>query len=264
MNMLGFYQRGDSVLHCISPSSLVTSYFILLIAVVMLSSSLPGIVLSIHLIIILCSYGGIALLPAVRALWRFRAFMITIFLMNAFFQPAAEPLFSWWIITLSSDGMMIGLRMIATIVLVTLLSSLLTAVATPLKITDGLRALLHPFSYLHLRTDEIALIISIAITMIPVLAREGRYIMLSSRSRGFAVHGNKIKERVLSFVPLVLPLFLSAFRKADDLTSAMEARGYRGEYGRKRKKVHYAKADVLSIILSILVFAGAAALGGVY
>ena len=264
MNMLGAYQKGTSVLHRLSPSALVASYLLFLISIILLSTRVIGIGISLLLVILLYRTGGIKLKGAFKSLWKFRVFIVTVFLLNACFQPSGSPLFTWWFVTISLDGAMIGLRMIATVVLVTLLSTLLTSVATPVAITDGLKSLLHPLSYLHLKTDEVAAVISLAITMIPVLARESRLILLSSLSRGAAVKDGKLREKALSFVPMVLPLFLAAFRKADELSLAMEARGYSGERNRTKRKSHYSKSDACAVMISILFSMSVITLKGVF
>ena len=207
---------------------------------------------------------AVPLMPSIRTLWRFRAFFITVFLMNAFFQPSDDPYLSWWIVMFSSDGIIMGARMVLSVILLTLLSSLLTAVATPIAITDGLRTLLHPLSILRIPVDEASAIVSIAISFIPVLAAESRSIMLSAASRGAVPEGRKAKERALSLIPLALPLFLSAFRRADELAAAMEARGYRGERLRRRRiSLSFGGREAFSLLLSISLLIGAIALKGV-
>ena len=263
MNLLGAYVPGSSPLHRIDPCIRMLSFSIIF-ASIAISDSICGYLLSLAAVVLLYRIAAVPLMPSVRSLWRFRAFFITVFLMNAFFQPSDDPYLSWWIVVFSSDGMLMGARMVLSVILLTLLSSLLTAVATPIAITDGLRTLLHPLSILRIPVDEASAIVSIAISFIPVLAAESRSIMLSAASRGAVPEGRRAKERALSLIPLVLPLFLSAFRRADELATAMEARGYRGERVRRRRiSLVFGRREAFSLLISISLLIGAIALKGV-
>ena len=142
-----------------------------------------------------------------------------------------------------------GLRMVISVILMVVLSSLLTAVATPVSIADGLRTVLHPLSFIGIPVDQAAMIVSAAISFIPVLASESESILLACRSRGAVPEGKNSIARARSLVPLVLPVFLAAFRRADELSLAMEARGYRGEKGRTRRKgMHVGKAEIIMLL----------------
>ena len=264
MNLLGAYVPGSSLLHRLDPAVRIVAFSLIFSALIAASGSAAGYVLGCLVLILLYRAGGIPVRPVIRAMIRFRAFFITVFLMNAFFQPSPEPIFSCWIVTFSVHGIKAGLRMVLSVVLLSALASLLTAVATPVGITDGLRTVLHPLSLLRIPVDEASFIISVAIGLIPVLAAESEAILLSGEARGAIPGGRRLRDRALSVVPLALPVFLAAFRRVDELALAMEARGYAGEKGRRRNtRIHFGRDEAAALIVSVLIAAGAAALEGV-
>ena len=264
MNLLGSYVPLSSPLHTLDNTVRILDFILLFAAFTIASGHIARYILSAIVLAFLFRVGGIRLVPVIRSFWRFRQFLLTVFLMNAFFQPSERPYFSWWIITFSLDGIMFGIRMIMSVLLLTALASLLTQTATPIEITDGLRGLLHPLSYLRLPVDEASSIISIAISFIPVLSAESEAIMLSARARGAVPGGKKIKDRALSIIPLALPLFIAAFRRADETATAMEARGYGGKRGRSKSiKIRIGRREILSFLFSLIILLGAIALKGV-
>ena len=125
--------------------------------------------------------------------------------------------------------------------------------ASSIPITDGIRTLLHPLSYLHIPVDEAASVLSIAISLIPIIAGESREIILSEKARGVIPEDNgKAKARALSVAPLIIPLFLAAFRRAENLGTAMEARGYQsGGKSRRRLRLSIGKNEIMLLVFSI-------------
>lgn len=263
MNLLGSYIPSSSPLHRMDPTVRIIVFIMLFSSILVASGSLVGYVISSAVIVLFYFIAHVPLIPAIRSFWRFRVFFVTIFLMNAFFQPSPDSYFSWWIVTFSSYGIMTGMKMVMSVLLLTSLSALLTATATPLAITEGLRTLFHPLSFFHIPVDEASSIISMAISLIPVLASESNDILLSARARGAVPEGKKAKEKALSLVPLAVPLFLAAFRRADMLSDAMLARGYSG--GRMMKNIHisFGRREAVSLLLAIAILLSAIALKGV-
>ena len=247
MNLLGAYNPGSSLLHRLDAGVRVIVFSLFAASILLLDGY--GFIIWLAMLLLLYRASGVPILPQLRSIGRFRAFFITVFLMNAFFQPSSDSFFSWWIITFSWRGIAMGLRMVISVILMVVLSSLLTAVATPVSIADGLRTVLHPLSFIGIPVDQAAMIVSAAISFIPVLASESESILLACRSRGAVPEGKNSIARARSLVPLVLPVFLAAFRRADELSLAMEARGYRGEKGRTRRKgMHVGKAEIIMLL----------------
>ena len=160
-------------------------------------------------------------------------------------------------ISLAGLGVLMGLDMVLRVAFAVLLSAALTSSSTPVSITDGLRTSLHPLSYLRIPVDEAASAISIAITLIPLISSESREIILASSARGIRVETEgKLKAKAHSLAPLVIPLFLAAFRKAENLGMAMEARGYSSGMRKSRRKnsVRIGRSEILFLILSFSIF----------
>ena len=261
MNFKGSYIPGTSLLHRLDSAVRMIS-FILLFAAIAMSSGIGGYLCSFLILLLAYRAGGIRLFPAIRSLAAFWAFFLTVFLMNAFFQPSEEPIFSWWFITFSMHGIGMGASMVMSVILLVLLSSLLTATATPVGITSGLSTLLHPLSFIGVPADEAASIVSIAITFVPVLAAESESILMAGRARGASPGGKSLRAEAHSLVPLVLPVFLSAFRRADELSDAMESRGW-STFRRKRKvRIAIGRDEAIALAYSAAALAAALIIKG--
>ena len=252
MNMLGSYIPSDSFLHRQDDTTRLLS-FILLFILIASSEGIAGYIVSFAVILIVYRMGKLSLMNTLRSMKRFNAFFITVFAMNAFFQPSDDPIFSFWFIVFSLRGIILGFDMVLRVIFAVFLSAALTASSTPIAITDGIRTLLHPLSYLHIPVDEAASVLSIAISLIPIIAGESREIILSERARGVIPEDNgKAKARALSVAPLIIPLFLAAFRRAENLGTAMEARGYQsGGKSRRRIRLSVGKNEIMLIAFSI-------------
>ena len=252
MNMLGSYIPSDSFLHRQDDTIRLLS-FILLFILIATSEGIAGYIVSFAVILIVYRMGKLSLMNTLRSMKRFNAFFITVFAMNAFFQPSDDPIFSFWFIVFSLRGIILGFDMVLRVIFAVFLSAALTASSTPIAITDGIRTLLHPLSYLHIPVDEAASVLSIAISLIPIIAGESREIILSEKARGVIPEDNgKAKARALSVAPLIIPLFLAAFRRAENLGTAMEARGYQsGGKSRRRIRLSVGKNEIMLIAFSI-------------
>ena len=250
--MLGSYIPSDSFLHRQDDTIRLLS-FILLFILIASSEGIAGYIVSFAVILIVYRMGKLSLMNTLRSMKRFNAFFITVFAMNAFFQPSDDPIFSFWFIVFSLRGIILGFDMVLRVIFAVFLSAALTASSTPIAITDGIRTLLHPLSYLHIPVDEAASVLSIAISLIPIIAGESREIILSERARGVIPEDNgKAKARALSVAPLIIPLFLAAFRRAENLGTAMEARGYQsGGKSRRRIRLSVGKNEIMLIAFSI-------------
>ncbi|MFS0865659.1 energy-coupling factor transporter transmembrane component T family protein [Fredinandcohnia sp. 179-A 10B2 NHS] len=147
------------------------------------------------------------------------------------------------------QGVFISLRLLYLIIMTTIL----TLTSTPIEITDGMESLLAPFKKLGLPTHELALMMSISLRFIPTLMQETEKIMKAQAARGVEFTSGPIKDRMKAVVPLLIPLFISAFKRAEELAIAMEARGYRGGEGRtKLRKLEWRLLDTLMLLLLLL------------
>lgn len=148
-------------------------------------------------------------------------FFLTVFLMNAFFTPSDDPLFSFWILSLSAEGAKEGIAMIYRLVFAMAAGSLYTSSSTSLESAEAVRVIFHPLCYLGIPVDHLAQVFAIAIQFVPVLSEESRRIIRVQKARGV-----EEKNRIRLYAGIVIPVFISAFRKADELAMSMEARGY--------------------------------------
>ena len=158
-------------------------------------------------------------------------------LLNVFFTPGPTVLLSVGFITITQEGVFNALRMISRLVLLISGSSVLTLTTTPIKLTDAIEYVLKPFKRIGVPSHEIAMMMSIALRFIPTLLEEVDRIMKAQMARGADFDTGGLIKKAKSLIPLLVPLFISAFRRADELATAMEARCYRGDINRTKMKI---------------------------
>ena len=169
---------------------------------------------------------------------------------------SGEPIFSWWIITITMNGIYRACFMAIRLLLLVFGSSVLTLTTKPISLTDGLEKIFAPFKVIGLPAHELAMMMSIALRFIPTLMEETDKIMKAQSSRGADFESGNLKDKAKALLPVLVPLFVAAFRIAGDLAMAMEARCYNGGKGRTRmNEMHYAKGDAFAVVIVILYFA---------
>ena len=244
----GIYIPGSSWLHRLDARCALLGFLLLIAATIFADSVLEyGIIALVLLIAALVSNLNprVTIVPAIR-LW---PFWILVFLMNTLFYKAEDPFFQWTIFSLSEEGAMHGFQVVAKIVLVIIAANLLTSTTPPMEIMAGMKTLISPLRLFRINTEEIAVILSAAMQFIPVLLEESEQIRKAQIARGARFESRKIHERAMALLPMVVPLFLAAFKRADELALAMEARGYRSDGKRSRAAVRKWKAGDLPGIL---------------
>ena len=250
--MNGGYRGGTSRLHTLDALVKLLCFFLLLAAVIG-TRSLTGYILLLAEIGILIALSGIGMRAAWSGLRQMGLFFVLIFLMNAFFFSAAEPIVQWWIFCLTRAGIVQGMRVVLRVTLAMLLSNIFLAVTPPLAITGALESLLFPLGFVGVPVRDVAMILSAAIRFIPLFLEETEMIRRAQTARGARFESRRLTERAQAVLPLVIPIFLSAFRRADELSMAMEARGYRRTKGRAGfVKRHLCRADAAALILCTL------------
>ena len=173
--------------------------------------------------------------------------------LNLFFTTEGNEIFSFWIFKVTDQGILMAIKLGVRLVLLIIGSSLLTLTTSPIELTDGIEMLLKPFSKIGVPAHEIAMMMSISLRFIPILIEETDKIMKAQLARGADFESGNIIKRAKAMVPILIPLFISAFRRADELAMAMEARCYRGGVGRTRLKcLKYAKSDMMAFSIMIL------------
>ena len=175
---------------------------------------------------------------------------------NAFFTAGGQVIFQIGVLRLTWDGLRRAAFMLLRIVLLVCGSFLLTYTTSPLAITDGLEKLMSPLKKLHVPVHDISMMMSIALRFIPTLISETDKIMSAQKARGAAFDNGNLVERARALLPLLVPLFVSAFKRADELATAMECRCYNGGIGRTRmKQLVYGKNDRVAMALGWAILA---------
>lgn len=174
-------------------------------------------------------------------------------MLQLFFTKEGHLLIQLGPIKIYDEGVRQGIYISLRFFFLILMTSLLTLTTAPIEITDGIEALLNPLKKVRFPVHELALMMSIALRFIPTLMGETDKIMKAQMARGVEFSGGPLKDRVKAVVPLLIPLFVSSFKRAEELAIAMEARGYRGGEGRTKYRLLYWKmADSLQILLLII------------
>lgn len=248
---LGQYYPAESVLHKLDPRLKIIGTFLYIISL-FLVRDLPGYAIAGVFLTILIFLSHVPFKFMVRGLKGILILLIFTAVFNVFFTPG-EVLFSLWKLNITREGLRVGARMVIRLVFLVIGSSLMTLTTTPNRLTDGLERVLKPLGRFKLPVHEVAMMMSIALGFIPILVEELDKIMKAQSARGADFASRKLMVRIKSLIPVLVPLFVSAFRRAGDLAVAMEARCYHGGDGRsKLKPLRYLKRDYLAYLVLIV------------
>lgn len=228
--LMGGYIESGSPIHKMDAFIKFLSMLLLLVSVI-LSNTIFGYLITIIFIMLIIAASSIGFKNALGGITRMWLFFIIIFLMNTVFFETDTPLFSWWIFTPSFDGAIQGLNVVFRVALAIVIGNILISTTSPLEIIGAIETLIFPLKYIGVPVRDIAMIFGVAIQFIPTFANETQMIRKAQTARGSRFESKKLIEKAQSFIPLVVPIFLSAFRRADELSVAMEARGYRRTKG---------------------------------
>lgn len=177
-------------------------------------------------------------------------------LLNLFYG-SGEVLASWWIFKVTYEGIRNAIFVAVRIISLVAISSALTFTTSPTDLTDALERLMKPLGIFKIKTHEIAMMMTIALRFVPTLLEETDKIMSAQKARGADMESGNIVKRIKALVPVLIPLFVSAFRRAYDLAMAMECRCYQGGKGRTRmKQLHMSYRDYIAILVALFVLAG--------
>ncbi len=183
-------------------------------------------------------------------------------LINLLYNDGGRVLVKFWIITITSEGLINAFFLVLRIMLLVTGTFLLTYTTSPIALTDGLESLLSPLKKIRFPVHELAMMMSIALRFIPTLIEETDKIISAQKARGADFESGNIFRRAKALVPILVPLFVSAFRRADELATAMECRCYHGGKGRtKLKQLHYRLRDLCAFLIGAAVLAGIIVLG---
>ncbi len=249
---IGQYYPSASAIHKLDPRTKILGVFAYIISLFFINYFIG------YLMVAVCLY-TLTRLSKVPLKYMFRGLKSIVFILgftviiNMLFTTTGNEIFSFWIFTVTDDGIIHALKLGIRLVLLIIGSSLLTLTTSPIELTDGIERLLKPFSKIGVPAHEIAMMMSISLRFIPILIEETDKIMKAQMARGADFETGSIMKRAKAMVPIMIPLFISAFRRADELAMAMEARCYRGGSGRTRLKVlKYGKSDKVAFGIMVI------------
>jgi energy-coupling factor transport system permease protein len=231
--VIGQFIPGDSAVHRLDARTKIL-ILIAYVAVLFLASGWPGQAALVAFIAMALVLARLPLRSLVRGLRPIIWLVAITLVLNALMTPGPVAYRILGFITFSRSGIDFGLQMAVRLLLLFLASSLLTLTTPPVELTDGLESVLRPFARIGVPAHDIAMMMTIALRFIPTLMTETERIMRAQSARGADFEHGSLARRLRAMVPLLVPLFISAFRRADELATAMEARAYRGGEGRTR------------------------------
>lgn len=250
---LGQYMPLDSVVHKMDPRSKIMIMLFLMVAVFIPAGVLGYVIIGIFILLSLY-LSKLNIKYALRTMKPMLWMMAFLLVINLLVIKTGTPLFSIKGFIIYSDAVNQTLYIVVRLMLMVIITTVLTATTKPLDLTLGIEKLLKPFEKIGVPAHIIAMMISIALRFIPTLIEETQRIMNAQASRGVDLENGSIKEKIMAILSLIVPLFVSAFDRADQLANAMEARGYDPSRKRTRYKVLKMQTiDYASMILSVVV-----------
>ncbi|MBD3108603.1 energy-coupling factor transporter transmembrane protein EcfT [Bacillus sp. AGMB 02131] len=256
--LIGRYVPANSVLHRMDPRSKLLLVFLFVCIVFIANNTITYAILGLYTLI-LVYLSKIQLRFIINGLKPVLFLILFTFFLHVFFTKEGDVLWDFGWLQIYEGGLRQGIYISLRFTYLILITTLLTLTTTPITLTDGLESLLNPFKKLKMPVHELALMMSISLRFIPTLLEETSKIMKAQAARGVDFSTGPIKERIKAIVPLLVPLFVSSFKRAEELATAMEARGYRGGEGRtKYRQLKWNLADTLLMlslaVLSIILF----------
>ena len=253
---IGQFFPGTSALHRMDPRSKILLLVVLMASIFFFDTAGSYAVLT-GLAFALAIMSRVPLSMYIRSLRPLWWILVFTFLIHLCSTPG-EVFFHVWVFDMTKEGLARGFFLCLRLALLILFSSLLTFTTSPLSLTDGMERLLRPLKAVGVPAHELAMMMTIAIRFVPTLIEETDTIMKAQQSRGADFSTGNALKRVRHLIPILVPLFISSFRRADELATAMEARCYRGGEGRTRMKelhvggVDYAAAGVTALLIAAM------------
>ncbi|MBE6651527.1 MAG: energy-coupling factor transporter transmembrane protein EcfT [Ruminococcaceae bacterium] len=255
---LGQYFSGNSILHKLDPRAKII-LVLLYVVMIFIADNLFSLMALLLTALILVAVSGISYKIVLKSLKPIMILIVFTTIINLFFTTSDDaPLVHWGIIKIYRVGIINAVFMIIRIVsLIIGTSVLLTYTTSPISLTDGIERLLKPLKKIRVPVHEFAMMMTIALRFIPTLLEETDKIISAQKARGAGFDSKGLINKAKAFLPILIPLFISAFRRADELATAMECRCYRGDEGRTRMKVlKYSAKDIIAFFAGILFLAG--------
>ncbi|MBQ7839036.1 MAG: energy-coupling factor transporter transmembrane protein EcfT [Lachnospiraceae bacterium] len=248
---LGQYYQTESVVHRLDCRVKLVATLVFIISLFVVDN-IWGYVLAAGFLAVCIKLSNVPFKFMVRGMKSILFLMLFAMVFNLFLTPGT-PLITIWKLTITMEGVVFAAKMAIRLTLLIIGSSLMTLTTTPNHLTDGLESLLNPLKKLKVPVHEVAMMMSIALRFIPILLEETDKIMKAQIARGADFESGNLIQKAKAMVPIFVPLFIAAFRRANDLAMAMEARCYRGGEGRtKMKPLIYQKRDYIAYTVLLL------------
>lgn len=257
---IGQYFPGDSVIHRMD-SRVKLILDMLYLVILFTAQTYTGLLVGMLFMVACYILARIKFVMILKSIKPILPLMIFTGLLNMLFIKGETPLFEWWIISVYPEGLRMAAFMLLRVVALIVGMSLLTYTTSPIMLTDAIERLLNPLKKLHFPVHELSMMMTIALRFIPTLVEETDKIMSAQKARGAELDNGNLFQRAKSLIPVLIPLFVSAFKRANELATAMECRCYRGGEGRTRlRQLHTAPRDYAAIAVMLLLFGGVIAL----
>lgn len=248
---LGQYYQTESLIHRLDPRVKLGGTVLFIVSLFFSKNGIGYLIAAVFLAIVI-RLSHVPFRYIVRGMKSILFLMLLTVGFNLFLTQGT-PLVTWWKFTITWEGLVLAASMAVRLILLIISSSIMTLTTTPNNLTDGMERMLRPLKIFKAPVHEVAMMMSIALRFIPILLEETDKIMKAQLARGADFESGSLIKRAKALVPLLVPLFISAFRRANDLALAMEARCYRGGEGRtKMKPLVYQKRDFMAYVCILL------------
>ena len=254
---LGQFFPGDSVIHRLDPRTKIILTVMFIVAVFMASNPVSFILLLLTTALVI-AISGISFSVIIKGVKPIIVILIFTVILNVFLTGGeGEPLVQFWVIKIYTEGIVRAVFMaLRVLILIIGTSTLLTYTTSPISLTDGLESLLSPLKVIKVPVHTFAMMMTIALRFIPTLVEETEKIMNAQKSRGADFSSGGLIKRAKALIPILIPLFVSAFKRAEELATAMECRCYRGDKNRtKLVKLSYRGRDIVFFLSSAVFLA---------
>ena len=259
---LGQYFPGNTIIHRLDPRTKILLTLVYIVSL-FLASWLVSYGILVVVLGVIIALSKVHLKTILKGMKPIVFIVVLTGLLNLFYTPGAgEPLVSFWVFQIYAEGIWAACFMILRIMMLITCTFLLTYTTSPILLTDGLERLLGPLKKLHVPIHELSMMMAIALRFIPTLIEETDKIMSAQKARGADFDTGGLMDKARALVPLLVPLFISAFRRADELAVAMECRCYHGGEGRTRlRQLKYRASDVAFLLGCLALCVGVGVLG---
>ena len=252
---LGQYFPGNSFIHRLDPRTKLIALVVYIVALFMAVNWVSYALMAAFLLLCI----KISTIPGksfIRGMKPLMMILIFTGVLNLFFTTEGTVLVDFWFITITTAGLQRAIFMVVRILLLICGTFLLTYTTSPISLTDGLEALMNPLKKIKVPVHELSMMMCIALRFIPTLIEETDKIMSAQKARGADFESGTLMEKAKAMIPILVPLFISAFRRADELATAMECRCYQGGEGRtKMKLLRYSRLDFRAFLVAAVLLA---------